>query len=382
MRCKHCSHLPIADRYSKHTIFPNSMGGFVYAYSSWFGHLMECKSISSEIRNDVLDLSSRKFQSTLTSYFFRLFDELGLKDIPDKNGIRASGRTDLQTMTDELIDTKDGDDESSLTTTSLTSNESCLRACGSIVKSPLKSYERMYGIPESVTPSSLKAFEDALLSNKENAICGQFTDAFSKEYRTGKKVAKELFLGDREKRGDGETTEAKKIQAISNGSDKESGNITMQSDPMMIYGGVDYSESRNPLYDFSRDVLLEVFVPTKKDAAECPFKQSVTAGSFGLRCKFCSELPRDQCENRASSFPKNQVALSGFLASWQIEHLVPKKYSKCKRCKKIPDEVVDKYRYLEKFHAELSRVQYWLREVEKLGFKFDAQRNRFLPTGR
>jgi len=367
MRCKHCSHLPPNDRAPRNTVFPNSIGGFIYAYSNWFKHLMECTHISSEIQKDVADLSSCRYQSTITSYFLRLFDELGLVNAPGGDGIRASGRTDLQEMADQLIDGKDGDDASSLTTASLTSSESCLHACANVVNSP-QSYARMHGITENVTPSSLEAFVHALNSNKENTICDQFKDAFSKEYSSGKTVAKELFLGNR-------------VESC-NECDEESDTTTVESDPMVMYGDVDYSRSQNPLYDFTRDVCLELFVATEKDVAELACNQVIKAGGFGIRCKFCSKLPRGQCRNRAVAYPKNPLAFGRFYSRWKVEHLLSEKDTKMKRCQMIPVEVVKTYRYLEKIQPKSSCVEYWTHEIKGFGYKVDAHSNEFEPIER
>lgn len=129
-----------------------------------------------------------------------------------------------------------------------------------------------------------------------------------------------------------------------------------KSQPRSLYIAED-SQKLNSLHCFVRSQLLEITQGLVNDSINNSKSKRV-----GLRCIFCSHLPRSLCAGMimCTFYPKSLEGLYRSVCTWQRVHF--------QTCKYVPKDVTKTYHKLKKSDRSRGKTTYWITSAKRLGF--------------
>eukprot|EP00978_Attheya_sp_CCMP212_P006079 scaffold13679_cov54-Attheya_sp.AAC.3 len=120
-------------------------------------------------------------------------------------------------------------------------------------------------------------------------------------------------------------------------------------------------ETLNSLHCFVRESLLELFSHGDGSSSwsEQESEDSTFSGRVGLRCAFCSHIPRSSRSIMSSFTPKTIEDIYRQVCAWQRIHFGT--------CDHVPKEILDKYNRLKQSDKTRGKKPYWAWSAREIG---------------
>jgi hypothetical protein len=117
----------------------------------------------------------------------------------------------------------------------------------------------------------------------------------------------------------------------------------------------------NSLHCFVRESLLELFShgDGSSSLSEQESEGSTFSGRVGLRCAFCSHIPRSSRSIMSSFTPKSIEDIYRQVCAWQRIHFGT--------CDHVPQEILEKYNRLKQSDKTRGKKPYWAWSAREIG---------------